>query len=60
MWRYPWGPHFQARLMPGDRISNLRSAGTIVPSVFRCALLMQLEQINFQSENQTPPPPLES
>ena len=35
MWRYPWGPHFQASLMPGDRISNLRSAGTIVPSVFR-------------------------
>ena len=47
----------QERFIPGDLISKLRSAGTIVPSGFRSGVSASQKTPNPQSANQNPPSP---
>ena len=55
VWR-PGSP--SARLLPGDRIPELRSAGTIVPSGLREGAIVTKHIYKLQGANQNPPSPL--
>ena len=55
VWR-PGSP--SARLLPGDRIPELRSAGTIVPSGLREGARVTKNIYKLQGANQNPPSPL--